>query len=177
MRLHLIGASCSGKSTLGRAIATRLGLPFIDLDELYWEPGWVQVGHAELARRLAPHLQQDGWVVVGNYTETTERDVWPRLTHLLSLDLPYPPLLWRGITRTLRRGLTGEPCCNGNREQLWRALHPEGVLVYTALNWRRKRRRYGSVPSEPKLAHVQVRRVEHTPDVDEALALLTTPPR
>ena len=65
-RIHLIGGSGSGKTTLGRQLAARLGLPFIDLDDLYWEPGWREVGYAALARRLAPHLDQPGWMIAGN---------------------------------------------------------------------------------------------------------------
>ena len=35
-RLHILGASGSGTSTLGAALATRLGQPHIDADTLFW---------------------------------------------------------------------------------------------------------------------------------------------
>lgn len=38
MRIHITGASGSGTSTLGRAVATALRLPFIDADDFYWMP-------------------------------------------------------------------------------------------------------------------------------------------
>ncbi len=166
-RVHLIGGSGAGKTTLGRRLAARLGLPFIDFDDLFWEPGWREVGHEELACRLAPHLAQPGWVVAGNYHATTERLVWPRLTHLLVLDLPYPLLLRRTLWRTLVRGLTGTPCCNGNRESVARLLHHDGVVRYLGRTWRRRHARYATLVQEPALAHAQVVRLQDTAAVRE----------
>ena len=159
LRIHLVGGSGAGKTTLGRRLAERLQLPFIDLDELYWEPGWREVGHAELARRLAPHLAGPGWVVAGNYFATTEALVWPRLTHLVVLDLSYPLLLRRTLWRTLVRGLTGAPCCNGNRESVWRLFHRDGVVRYLTRTWRKRRQRYAALPGDAGLAHAQVLRL------------------
>lgn len=159
LRIHLVGGSGAGKTTLGRRLAERLQLPFIDLDELFWEPGWREVGHAELARRLAPHLPGAGWVVTGNYFATTEVLVWPRATHLVLLDLPYPLLLRRTLWRTLVRGVTGAPCCNGNRESVWRLFHRDGVVRYLTRTWRKRRQRYAGLAAEPALAHVQVLRL------------------
>lgn len=36
MHIHVFGAPGSGVSTLGRAIAQRLGMPYIDVDDVYW---------------------------------------------------------------------------------------------------------------------------------------------
>jgi hypothetical protein len=37
-RIHILGASGSGTSTLGAALARRLGVPHADSDRLYWQP-------------------------------------------------------------------------------------------------------------------------------------------
>jgi adenylate kinase family enzyme len=37
-RIHILGASGSGTSTLGSAVARRLGVPHTDSDSLYWLP-------------------------------------------------------------------------------------------------------------------------------------------
>ncbi len=172
-RLHLIGSSGVGKTTLGRALAQALGLPFVDLDELYWEPGWQPVGHDELTRRVAPTLAQPGWVIVGNYRATTETHVWPRITHLVVLDLPFATLLRRTAWRTLRRGLTGEPCCNGNTESLRRILHRDGVLRYLLRNWHTRHARQQGLGDDPALAHARVLRYERSPSPAEVLAQLS----
>ncbi|KMT63287.1 AAA family ATPase [Paenilisteria newyorkensis] len=36
-RIHVMGASGAGTSTLGKALATRLGVAFFDTDDYYWE--------------------------------------------------------------------------------------------------------------------------------------------
>lgn len=38
-RLHVIGGSGAGTTTLGRALAARLGAIHVDADDLFWEPG------------------------------------------------------------------------------------------------------------------------------------------
>src|SRR5262245_39698064 len=37
-RVHIVGASGSGTTTLGRALANRLGHPHVDADSLFWLP-------------------------------------------------------------------------------------------------------------------------------------------
>jgi adenylate kinase family enzyme len=169
-RVHLIGGSGAGKTTLGRQVASALGVPFIDLDDLFWEPGWREVGHAELARRLLPRLEREGWVVAGNYHLTTEAHVWPRITDLVVLDLPFPLMMRRCLMRTLRRGLTGEPCCNGNRESVWRLFNRDGVVRYLARTWRKRHRRYAGLAQEAALAHARVTRLTTPAEVADFAA-------
>ena len=164
-RVQIIGGSGAGKNTLGRRLAQRHGLPFVDLDDLFWEPGWVDVGHAELARRLAPRVASDGWVVAGNYGPTTEPLLWPRLTHLLVLDLPYGLMMRRTVTRTVWRGLTDAPCCNGNRESLRRMFDEGGVIRYLHRTWDKRHARFACIADEPALAHAQVQRLRHPREV------------
>lgn len=162
-RIQIIGSSGAGKTTLGRSLAERLRAPFIDLDDLFWEPGWRQVGHEELARRVAPIVDGERWVIAGNYFATSKTLVWPRTTHVVVLDLPYLLLLRRCLWRTLVRGVTGVPCCNGNRESVWRLFHRDGLVRYLTRSFGRHRARYAALPSDPALrnaavVHLQSRR-------------------
>jgi adenylate kinase family enzyme len=172
-RIQLIGGSGSGKTTLGRVLAARLHAPFVDLDDLYWEPGWREVGHEELARRVAPIAAGDRWVIAGNYFATTEAQVWPCTTQLVALDLPYAQLMRRCVVRTLRRGLTGEPCCNGNRESILRLLHRDGVVRYLHRTWRKRRARYVALANEAALQHAQVVRLTSQRAIDTWLCQQT----
>jgi adenylate kinase family enzyme len=169
-RIQIIGGSGSGKTTLGQALATRLDLPFVDLDDLYWEPGWREVGHDELKRRVAPIAAQEAWLVVGNYGATAELLLWPRLTTLVVLDLPYPTMMWRILHRSLRRAVRREACCNGNFESLHRLLRHDAPLRYLTRTWRRRHARYVTLASDAGLKHARVVYLARQADVDAWLA-------
>jgi adenylate kinase family enzyme len=38
MRVHIVGASGSGTTTLGKALAARAGCAHLDTDEFFWMP-------------------------------------------------------------------------------------------------------------------------------------------
>ena len=42
-RILVYGVSGAGKSTLARRLGERLGLPYHAMDDLAWDPGWVEV--------------------------------------------------------------------------------------------------------------------------------------
>jgi hypothetical protein len=171
-RIQVIGASCAGKTTLGRALAGHLGLPFTDLDDLWWSPGWVQAGHEAMRERLAPLAAGPAWVTSGNYFDSTQPVLWPRVQWLIVLDLPLGLLLRRALYRTLRRAASGERCCNGNREQLGRLFHRDGVFRYTLRTWAARHVRYAGLADEAVLAHARVTRLTDAGDATRLLAAL-----
>lgn len=70
MKLHLTGASGAGVTTLGAALAARLGVGQVDVDAAYWLPGDPPfVAKRPVADRLAllgPALAAPGWVLSGS---------------------------------------------------------------------------------------------------------------
>ena len=155
-RIQICGGSGSGKTTLARLLSSRQGIPFIDLDELYWEPGWQEAPKAVFSARVRSAIDAPRWVLAGNYLDVTAALAWPRLTTLIVLDLPLPLMLWRSFRRTLARGLSGSPCCNGNTESLLRLFHRDGVLRYLVRTWRARRKRYRQFGTLAELRHVRV---------------------
>lgn len=70
-RIHIMGASGSGTTTLGRALAARLGYAFFDADDYYWlttEPPYQQKRQREvrLPMILADLGKVDGYVLSGS---------------------------------------------------------------------------------------------------------------
>jgi adenylate kinase family enzyme len=70
-RIHLVGASGSGTTTLGRALAARLGCPHLDTDDFFWLPSDPPFQHvrqrAERQALLGASLQTSaGWVLSGS---------------------------------------------------------------------------------------------------------------
>jgi adenylate kinase family enzyme len=73
-RIHILGASGSGTSTLGAALARRLGVPHADSDSIYWlptNPPFTTVRPAEARQALLLRtLPVDGhWVFSGAATK------------------------------------------------------------------------------------------------------------
>lgn len=69
-RIHILGASGSGTTTLGAALAVRLGIPQTDSDSVYWRPTdppfTTARPRAERQAMLAAALPADGdWVLSG----------------------------------------------------------------------------------------------------------------
>ena len=60
-------ASGNGKTTVGRELAGRLGVQFVELDALVHGPDWMETPDDELRRLLEPVLAGDGWVIDGGY--------------------------------------------------------------------------------------------------------------
>ena len=74
-RIVVIGTTGSGKSTLAERLAERKGLRVIELDKLYWGRDW-QPAPLELFRhRVEREIKDDGWIVVGNYSQVRDL-VW-----------------------------------------------------------------------------------------------------
>ncbi len=70
-RIHLVGASGSGTTTLGRALAQRLGVPHFDTDDYFWLPGdppFEKIrDRDERQALLAGDLDRhDAWVLSGS---------------------------------------------------------------------------------------------------------------
>src|SRR5690348_18218982 len=68
-KINVRGTSGAGKSTFAAELATRLGVPHIELDALHHGPNWAQPTAAEFQARVkaAMAAAPDGWVIDGNY--------------------------------------------------------------------------------------------------------------
>jgi shikimate kinase len=113
----IASASGNGKTTMGRALAERMGVPFVELDALVHGPGWTETPDDALAAQLAPVLASEGWVIDGTYRRKLGDQVLEAADVVVWLDLPIRVWLPRLVRRTGRR-LIG-------REQITRATRPE----------------------------------------------------
>jgi hypothetical protein len=144
-RINVVGTSCSGKTTLARAIADRLAIPHVELDALYWAPDWAPVPDDVFLKRVTRAVQAERWVVDGGYSVV--RDItWRRVDTVVWLDYPLGTVLWRWARRTVRRIRTAEEFWpgTGNRESLRNALRRDGLLWWILRTHRPRRRRLAS---------------------------------
>lgn len=97
-RIAVIGCPGAGKSTLSRALAERLRLPLHHLDQLWWQPGWVETTMDDFDEKLHAILDTDAWIIDGNYSRTLEARV-SRADLVIHLDYPR----WLCLSRAVRR--------------------------------------------------------------------------
>lgn len=139
-------ASGNGKTTLGRELARRLEVPFVEVDALVHGRNWVETPDDELRARLEPLLEQDGWVVDGTYRSKLGNLVLDAADVVVWLDLPIRVWLSRLVRRTWRRLRANEELWNGNRESWRNALVGSKALIPWAFRLHfSRRRRYPEV--------------------------------
>ena len=63
--MAIIGTSGAGKSSLGRTLATRLDVPYVELDGMFHQPNWSQLPPPEFERRVAEVAAEPSWVLDG----------------------------------------------------------------------------------------------------------------
>src|SRR5579875_900375 len=181
-RIIVIGSSNAGKSTLAQRLAEHLDAEFIELDALYWEPGWVGATDEVFRERVRRAIESDSWVMAGNYSR--QRDIsWPLADTVVWLDLSLPTLLRRCTTRSWRRWRSGELLWGTNRETFWEHLmlwNPERSLIaFTTKYYWRKRRELEALTADPRWSHLHFIRLRTQGEVDRWLngVLATERPR
>lgn len=139
-RILVYGVTGSGKTTMAREIAARTGLPWHEIDDLTWEPGWVVVPVDEQRRRVAAICAGERWILDTAYGAWLEVPL-ERVQLIVALDYPRWRSLWRLIRRTLLRNFDHKPICNGNTESLRQTFSRNSIILWHFQSFARKRDR------------------------------------
>ena len=151
---------------MGRALAQRLRVPFVELDALHWGPNWTEASAEELRARVEPIVITEAWVIDGVYRGKLGDLVLENADVVVWLDLPVRVWFPRLLRRTLRRVLRREEFLNGNRETLRSVLWSrDSLLLYAVRSHRRRRRLYPAA-----LARYDVIRLRTPAEVDRFLS-------
>jgi adenylate kinase family enzyme len=137
----IASASGNGKTTLGRAVAQKLGVPFVELDALVHGPDWQETSDEDLRRQIEPVLRQEGWVIDGTYLRKLGTIVLDSADTVVWLDLPTRVWLARLLRRSARRLIGREPMWNDNKESLKSIFWGRESLFGYALTQQPMRRR------------------------------------
>ena len=167
-RIAVIGTTGAGKSTLAKILSKRFNIPYIELDALYWEPGWQEADPSVFWERVENAIDGEAWVTAGNY-RVVQHLIWDKAEAVIWLDFPLYILFWRLLTRTVRRGWTQEELWNGNRETFWwhLKLWSQDSLFHWLFKtyWRRKRE-FPVLLSLPGYEHLTVYRFMHPSELE-----------
>jgi energy-coupling factor transporter ATP-binding protein EcfA2 len=160
-RILILGRTGSGKTTLARELAAAIDVPHVELDALYFGPGFSTVPLPVLRERTTEAISGERWVTDGN--KSAVRDlVWPRADTIVWLDYPVAVSLWRLGKRALWRTsvLTTEASHSGDKAGLPKQMLSAAKGVLTALRSHRgQRRAYPKMFAEPQNRHLAVVRL------------------
>lgn len=74
-KVIVIGCPGSGKSFFSKELHNKTNLPIYHLDNLYWNEDKTTVSRTLFNERLNKILNEDFWIIDGNYARTMERRI------------------------------------------------------------------------------------------------------
>lgn len=170
----VIGTTSSGKSTLAKALADKIHARLIDLDELHWEPNWVEAPLKVFRERVESATNSGVWVAAGNYHVV--RDItWRKASAIIWLDYPFHIVFWRLFTRTIRRSVMKEKLFSGNVESFWthmRLWSEESLFHWLFKTYWRRKRETPLLLSTPEHGHLNLFHFKYPREAEEWLATL-----
>ena len=172
-RVVVIGTSCSGKTTLARQVAGILGVPHIELDAIHWLPDWQERPAEEFRELTALAVAADHWVVDGNYGPVRDI-VWARATSVIWLNYSFPLVIWRALSRTITRSVSGQVLYSGNKESLRMAfLSRESIIWWAITTYHRRRREYPELFMNQEFQHLKIIEFRKQREADAFLSSLS----
>jgi adenylate kinase family enzyme len=147
-RISVVGTSGSGKSWLAYRLATKLNVPYLELDAIRHQPHWEPLPDADFIQEVTAFVAQGAWVVDGNYfLLVSEPVVWPAADTVIWVDLPRSVVMAQVVYRTLKRWVLREKLWNGNRERLRDVVSRDpmrSIIRWTWTSHALNRERYGA---------------------------------
>ena len=168
-RIVVIGTTSSGKSTLAEAISKRLGMDFVELDALHWEPNWQEAPLAAFRSRVEKAIRTKKWVIAGNYHVVRDL-IWPKAEAVIWLDYPLWIIFWQLTRRTFKRWWTQEVLWGTNREPFWvhfKLWSQESLFHWLFKTYWRRKRETPELLKIPEHRHLKLIRFKHPKDTEE----------
>lgn len=170
-KIAIIGVSCSGKSTFAQALSMHLKLNSIDLDDLFWNPGWVPTETNLFLEKTKNILQTECWILVGNY-HSIQKAILEEADTIIWLDYSRSIVWKRALLRTFKRIFLKEPCCNGNYESFKLSFFSKNsILLWVYQDYPRKKKRYEAMIDDDYFKSKNFIRIRHP---NEAVEFLKT---
>jgi adenylate kinase family enzyme len=128
-RVAVIGNAGGGKSTLARALATRRGLPYVEIDSLLWRDGWQPAPEGEYEAEHARLIAEPRWVTDGLGRLESLAARLSRASGIVLIDLPLWMHFWLAAERQIAwaRGEIAHPPAGAKEmpptEELFRTIY------------------------------------------------------
>ncbi len=155
-RVHVVGTSGSGKTTVAKAIAEKLGIKHIELDAINWQEGWQNLPREEFRERVAAEIEKGDWTIDGNYSAVRDL-IWDKVDTIVWLDTPFWPVFLRVTWRTIKRILTREKLWNNNVEGLDALVGKYGMPLWVIQTHEKRRKEYPDLLASPEISHIEIK--------------------
>ena len=142
-RINVIGTSGSGKSTFSKELSSKLKLPYIEMDSLYWKDDWRFASDEELMENVRIATNGVRWLLDGNYNRT-QPIKWKNVQTIIWLDYPFYLVFFRVLKRSItrlfdKRTLWG----TNNRESFQQTfLSHESIILWMWTSYPHMKKRY-----------------------------------
>jgi len=155
-RINVIGTSGCGKSTFSKQLAGILKLPYLEIDKIFWGPGWSFTEDELFFKKLEIELGQPCWVLDGNYTRTTPVK-WKNVQTVIWLDYSLSRVMMRIMKRTFSRAISGKELWEGtgNRETFRKMFSKHSMILWSWNTYHNNRVKYTAVMNNPEYAHIR----------------------
>jgi len=145
-KIYVVGNTCSGKSTVGSEVASKIGISFIELDAINFLPDWVGLNESDpklFQAKIMHATRFDSWVIAGSYEEHMQATVWKDINLIIWLDLPILTILGRLVKRSWRRWRTHELLWGTNYENFFKhfKIWSNDSLLFWAITQHTKKRK------------------------------------
>lgn len=165
--INVVGCSGSGKTHFTRRLAAALGVRAIELDALFWKPGWTESDDDEFFARIETELAHGPWILDGNYT----RSIALKWRTVIWLDYGFLLTLRRALGRALERAWTQRELWpgTGNRESFRQLFSRSSILLWTIRTHGPARRRYEAMMQSAQFASIRFIRLRHPREAEALL--------
>ncbi|MDB4837168.1 adenylate kinase [Marinomonas sp.] len=160
-RINVVGTSGSGKSTFSRLLADKLDYPCIEMDAMFWKPNWQESTDEEFFPKLKKRLDQDTWVLDGNFNRTVAIK-WKNVDTVVWIDYSFPRTVYQAVKRALIRSLTKQELWEntGNVEQFRKSFFSKkSIILWTLRNYKKVRIRYLTAFNDSNYQHIEFVRI------------------
>ncbi|PCJ60968.1 MAG: adenylate kinase [Planctomycetota bacterium] len=155
-RVNVVGTSGSGKSTFSKKLSEVLSLKYIDMDALFWEKNWTQASDQEFIRKIAECIQDDSWILDGNYSKTISLK-WEKVDTIIWIDFSFIRTMYQSINRAISRIISNKELWEGtgNKESIKMTFFSkDSILLWTLNTFKSNRKKYEGIMMNQKYAHI-----------------------
>lgn len=169
--INVIGTTGSGKSHFSEALAKKLGVEYIQLDQLHWKPAWVESTTEEFLDKLASRVSANTWVLDGNYSKANAIK-WRYVDTIIWLDYSFVRTFYQLLCRTIKRIMTRQEVWPGTGNvETWRGtfLTSDSILLWMLHTYAKNRRVNSALQLSPQYRHIRMVRLRSPREANKFL--------